>query len=66
MGAACISVVTDAGPMIHLSVFSQLHVPDVVWQEILGHVEEDDLKFPERLTVQNHALPQAEGDILKT
>ncbi len=69
MGAECLSVVTDAGPMIHLaeidclhvlSVCSQLHVPDVVWQEILGHVEEDDPKFPDMLAVQHHVLPQQE------
>jgi predicted nucleic acid-binding protein len=37
-----------------------LHFPDVVWQEILGHVEENDLKFPEMLAVQHHAPPQQE------
>ena len=47
MGSESVSVVTDAGPIIHLaeidcvhllSVFSELHIPKVVWQEILRHV----------------------------
>lgn len=65
MGNESISVVTDAGPIIHLSeiqcmhvltVFRTLHVPIVVWHEILRYVSERDINFPEKLAIRHHAL----------
>ena len=65
MGNESVSVVTDAGPIIHLAeidcvhllaVFGTLHIPAVVWQEILRHVRVRELDFPEKLLVRHHTF----------
>jgi predicted nucleic acid-binding protein len=68
MGTERLSVISDAGPLIHLveidslhflSMFENLHIPEAVWAETvgLGRIQSEDIVDLGNL--QRHTLPQS-------
>ncbi len=69
MGAGKISVVSDAGPLLHLaeidglslvSLFEKLHIPDAVWQEVERHGQAFQADISGLSNIQRHTLSQTD------
>ncbi len=67
MGNERITVISDAGPLIHLaeidclsflSLFEKLHIPDAVWLETVGKGRIQAKEVLDLGNVQRHTLPQ--------
>ena len=69
MGNENITVISDAGPLIHLaeinclpflSLFEKLHIPDAVWLETVGKGRIQATEVLDLDNVQRHSLPQSD------
>lgn len=69
MGSGKLSVVSDAGPLIHLaeigclsllSIFENVHIPNAVWQEFKKHGQPFQRDISDLDNLQQHILPHIE------
>ncbi|OAD22487.1 nucleic acid-binding protein [Candidatus Thiomargarita nelsonii] len=70
MGTERLSVISDAGPLIHLveidsrndlSMFENLHIPEAVWSETVGLGRIQSEEIVNLGNIQRHTLPQSES-----